>query len=145
LNRDGEADEHFVRAIKLAPNAAEGYFFYGRWLGQKYRRPEAIVYLQQAASANPDYMPARYLLMEMYAEQSDWVRLRGAAESVLLQFPSDATAARFLTRANSPDRESADFRVAEHRRGLRRITSIFHSLTIVSESSRNASPRLARR
>jgi len=112
LNRDGEADEHFVRAIKLAPNAAEGYFFYGRWLGQKYRRPEAIVYLQQAASANPDYMPARYLLMEMYAEQSDWVRLRGAAESVLLQFPSDATATRFLTRANSPDRESADFRVA---------------------------------
>jgi tetratricopeptide (TPR) repeat protein len=102
LNRDAAAERHFLRAIMLAPDQADNRYFYARWLDQKQRRPEAIAYLQQAMAANADYLPARYLLMNIYARQADWPNLRAVAESTLARFPSDTTAATFLARAASP-------------------------------------------
>jgi protein O-mannosyl-transferase len=101
LNQDAAAERHFLRAIELAPNSAESHYFYGRWLRQKNRPDAAIAAVERSIQANPDYMPARYLAMEIYAERGDSSRLRTASNSTLQRFPSDATAASFLSRANS--------------------------------------------
>lgn len=68
LNRDAAAQQHFQRAIALAPQSAEGHYFYARWLRQK-DRPAAIAELEHAVRLNPDYPPARDLLMEISSER----------------------------------------------------------------------------
>jgi tetratricopeptide (TPR) repeat protein len=101
LNQDAAAEEHFRKAAALAPDAADSHYFFARWLKQRNRRPEAVAELDRAIASNPDYMPAQYLIMETYAEQADWPKLRAAAENTLQRFPADETARNFLTRANS--------------------------------------------
>jgi tetratricopeptide (TPR) repeat protein len=102
LNQDAAAERHFQQAIALAPNSAESFYFYGRWLRQENRLNEAITALERAVQANADYMPARYLAMQVYAEVKDWDKLRSTAADTIQRFPSDTTAASFLARANSP-------------------------------------------
>jgi len=102
LKQDIAAEQHFQRAISLAPNLAESYFFYGRWLQERNRLPEAILQLERAVSLNGDFLSARYLLMQIHASQSDWTKLRAAADSTLQRFPADTSAAGFLAQANNP-------------------------------------------
>lgn len=102
LKQDAAAEQHFLKAISLAPNLAESYYFYGRWLRERNRLPEATAQLERAVSLNGDYLSARYLLMVVYASQSDWTKLRAAADSTLQRFPADASAATFLAQANNP-------------------------------------------
>jgi len=102
LNRDSAAEQHFIRAIALSPLSAEGHYFYGRWLGQKGRWPEAVAQGQQAGALNPDYLPPRYWLLEAYAQRGDWESVRNASDSILQRFPSDATAADYRAKAAAP-------------------------------------------
>ena len=101
LKQDPAAEQHFQRAIALAPVEAETHYYYAQWLRQKDREAEAIRYLDIAITANPDYLPARYLAMEILAKQGEQMQLRKAAESTLQRFPSDSTAAAYLSRAES--------------------------------------------
>jgi len=101
LNQDAAAEQHFLRAITLAPNAAESHYFYARWLKDRNRVPTAVEELQKTLEVNPDYMPARYLLLQAYSEFGDWPRVRAEAQSILQRFPSDTTAAAYLARANA--------------------------------------------
>jgi len=122
LNENSAAEGYFHRAIALKPNAAESYFFYGRWLKEGKRFPEAITQLEQAVAKNADYMPARYLLMQTYSELGDWVALRAAADNTLQRFPEDGTAAAFLASAESAKspRTAEDYlnlSLAHHRAG----------------------------
>jgi tetratricopeptide (TPR) repeat protein len=103
LNQDTAAERHFQQAIALAPNLAESHYFYGRWLRQKNRLIGAIAESELAVQVNADYLPARYLVMQIYSDQGDRSKLRAAAENMLQRFPSDSTAARFLAQANSPN------------------------------------------
>jgi protein O-mannosyl-transferase len=107
LNQDAAAEEHFRRAIALAPNSAECHYFYGRWLRQKGRVPSATAEIERAIEINPDHMPSRYLSMQIYAGGGDWAKLRAIAESTLAKFPSDTTAASFLARASSANTAAA--------------------------------------
>ena len=63
MARAAEAEKHFARAIQSAPAEASSHYFYGRWLGQQGRRPEAAAQLRMGTLDNPDYLPASYLLM----------------------------------------------------------------------------------
>ena len=99
MNDTAEAERHFRRALDLRPGSAESHFFYGRWLRQANRLPEAVARLEQAVALNPDYLSARYLLMQIYEEHGDAVRMWAAADSALQRFPGDATASAFLARA----------------------------------------------
>ena len=71
VNRNAEAEGHFLRAIQLAPGNAEALFFYSSWLRQHDREREAIPLLNSAIAANPDYLDTRYLLMSIYSDMHD--------------------------------------------------------------------------
>ncbi|HZL55484.1 MAG TPA: tetratricopeptide repeat protein, partial [Bryobacteraceae bacterium] len=108
-----KAEQHFTRAISLAPNEASPYFFYGRWVFGLRRTPQAISQLQIATRLNPDYLSAHYLLMQLLADSGDAAGLKTEAQSVLARFPGDAAAASWLDRAAilppaPPTAETAD-------------------------------------
>jgi tetratricopeptide (TPR) repeat protein len=107
LQQHAAAEQHFQKAIALAPNLAESYFFHGRWLRERNRLPEAVAQLERAVSLNSDYLSARYLLMQIHAGQSDWRSLRAAAGSTLQRFPADASALAFLAQADNPPAAAA--------------------------------------
>lgn len=96
-----EAERHFARAIQLAPQDASAHYFYARWLANTGRRPEASALLDEAIRDNPDYALARYLRMQIDADNGDAARLRKDAEDTLARFPGDATAASWLARTAS--------------------------------------------
>jgi tetratricopeptide (TPR) repeat protein len=104
LNEDAAADRHFARAIALAPAQSESHYFYARWLEKKARWPEAADHLGQVLETNPDYMNARYLMMEGSAKRGDWAAVQAMAEATLARFPSDQTAAGYRAQATSPAR-----------------------------------------
>jgi tetratricopeptide (TPR) repeat protein len=103
LRRDDAAESHFKRALTLAPAQAESHYYYARWLRQRSRIPEAIQHLDLAIAANPDYLPARHLGMEILSRQGERAQLRAAAQSALVRFPSDSAAAQYLSRAESAE------------------------------------------
>lgn len=94
-----EAEAHFQRARQLAPNEVLSRFFYARWLSKISRTQEAITELQAGIAANPDYLDARYLLMQVLAERGDAAGVASAAKDTLARFPSDVTATSWLARA----------------------------------------------
>jgi tetratricopeptide (TPR) repeat protein len=64
LGRLTEAEQHFRRAIELAPADSESYSYYSRWLESRGRGPEALAALTRAASLNPsDPEPRRRLAL----------------------------------------------------------------------------------
>lgn len=101
LGNASEAEPHFLRAIRLAPADASAQFYYARWLLTVNRRNEAVAHLLIAAADNPDYLAARYLLMDTYAAAGDADSLRREARSILSRFPSDSAAASWLARAST--------------------------------------------
>jgi tetratricopeptide (TPR) repeat protein len=101
LHDDAAAEQHFNRAIALAPDQADPHYFFARWLDGQSRWPEAAEQLRLAIAANPDYMAARYLRMESALKQGDRPTVIKEAEATLQRFPSDATAAGYRARALS--------------------------------------------
>jgi tetratricopeptide (TPR) repeat protein len=95
LRLDGEAEGHFRRAIALAPQDSQPYFYYGRWLREKARIPEAMSQLRQSTALNQADLDSRYLLMSIYAGQSNWFELGQVANDVLRLAPGDPEALRF--------------------------------------------------
>src|SRR3984885_5004326 len=71
LHNDAEAERHFARANQLAPNDAIPHYFYASWLNGKGRVGEAVQNLNAAIGANPGYLDAQHLLMEIYAQQGN--------------------------------------------------------------------------
>jgi tetratricopeptide (TPR) repeat protein len=101
LNRDREAENHFRRAIELAPGDARTHFYYGRWLWGERRADEALGELRMAAVLNPSYLDPGYMLMQVYAEQRAWTAVTEAANQVLSIAPGDAVASSYLHQAQS--------------------------------------------
>ncbi len=101
MGRAAEAERHFLRAIALAPADASAEFFYARWLRDTGRTAEAMAHLKSAVIENADYVDARYLLMQCYADIGDTASLRTEAADTLARFPSDKTAAMWLQRGQS--------------------------------------------
>lgn len=102
VHQDRAAETHYRRAIQLAPADVNSHYYYGLWLQQKGRLPEAILQLQEAVAANPDYLPARDSLMNAFVSQGAWARTAEEARRTLAHFPSDTRAAALLSRAASP-------------------------------------------
>jgi len=79
IGNDKDAVPHFRKALQLAPGLAEPHIFYARWLLEKNYLPEAQAQLLAALQTNKFSIPARDLLMEVYAKQGN----RQAAEKLL--------------------------------------------------------------
>jgi protein O-mannosyl-transferase len=95
LGQDAEAEQHFHRAIDLAPADAQVRFFYGRWLKEKRRDDQAVAELHKAILLSPDYLEARLLLLDSYAGQGAWSSLASLATETLKLAPDDPTARRY--------------------------------------------------
>ena len=101
LHRDAEAEEHFRRAMALAPQDSQSYSFFGRWLRERSRIPEAIAMLKRSAELNPDNLDPRYMLMPIYSQQYDWADLKQVTDEVLRVAPGDAEARRYSLMAQT--------------------------------------------
>jgi tetratricopeptide (TPR) repeat protein len=101
LRRDSEAEEHFRRAIALAPQDSQSYLFFGRWLQDRARLPEAIAMLNRSAQLNTADLDPRYALMPVYLQQSAWADLKRVTEEVLRVAPEDADARRYSLLAQT--------------------------------------------
>jgi tetratricopeptide (TPR) repeat protein len=99
LHNDAEAERNFLRAIELEPSDAGAKMYYARWLDTNRRVPEAITNLIAAIAQKPDYLDARHLLMQIYADLGDRDKLRTQATETLAIFPSDAVARDWLAKA----------------------------------------------
>ncbi len=104
-----EAEQHFQRAIALAPADASGHFYYGRWLDQAERTQAAIAQLKIAEQLNPVYVEPRSLLLRMYTESGDLADARTEAEGLLRIDPTNADAAAFI---KAPPVQDADYWVS---------------------------------
>ena len=71
LRRDAEAEEHFQRAISLAPAMADPYFFYARWLNSVGRSEEAAAQLEVALRINPLSFDSRDLLNQIRTDAAN--------------------------------------------------------------------------
>jgi protein O-mannosyl-transferase len=95
LGRDAEAEQHFQRALVLAPREAEPHYFFARWLKSKGRTAEAIPQLREAIGLSPTYLEARLLLLQAYADQGSWPPLASLASETLKLAPEDAAVQRY--------------------------------------------------
>lgn len=100
LGNDTEATAHFLRAMRLAPADALPYYYYGRWLHQKNRLPEATALLRASIAKNEEYFPARYELMRIYATTGNTPELRALAAATLRIAPGDPWSQYFLRHQN---------------------------------------------
>lgn len=107
LRKDAAAEAHFRRALSLAPNDAESYYYYGRWLKSKGRTAESIANLEAALEASPNDIDARDLLMQTYSEQRNWSELRRVANDTLRLAPNEAAARSFLATVQTREQEIA--------------------------------------
>jgi tetratricopeptide (TPR) repeat protein len=101
MGRHQEAEPHFRRAIELQPMEAQTYYFYARWLNGQGRTPEAVQNAKAAIDRNPAFFDARYLLMEIYAQQGQWAALRDLAQDTLRLAQGDIRARSYLDRSNN--------------------------------------------
>jgi protein O-mannosyl-transferase len=62
MNNEAIAEQHFLRAISLAPNDDQTHLYYGRWLFQTRRIPQSINQLESATQLNPSRLESRDLL-----------------------------------------------------------------------------------
>jgi tetratricopeptide (TPR) repeat protein len=102
LNNDEEAERHFARSLELAPQDAQALYFYASWLRDRGRLDEAIRSLEADIAANPAYLDARYLLMQIYYGIGDTASLERTARDLLAQFPTDSVAQSWLAGKPPP-------------------------------------------
>ncbi len=101
LNNDAAAEQHFNRAIQIAPLEATPRYFYAVWLQKKGRVPEAISHLTTLLQNNPSYIDGAHLLMTLYATEGDAPALRKVCIDTLSRFPADVEAKGWLERASA--------------------------------------------
>lgn len=105
MDRAAEAEQHFQRAIALAPADDQTHFFYGRWLYQSGRIFDALRELEIAVRLNPSRLPSCDLLAAAYAATGDAEKARSTAELALGIDPTDAAAKAILSQ---PTTKNAD-------------------------------------
>lgn len=92
------AEEHFRRALRLAPASAMAHFYYGRWLHENRRDREAAQWLSGAIEASPADLEARRLLIEVLETLGERDGACQAARALLGLAPGDAGALAAATR-----------------------------------------------
>jgi tetratricopeptide (TPR) repeat protein len=127
LHRDSEAEEHFRRAILLAPQDSQPYFYYGRWLQERSRIGEAILNLSKSAALNTADLDSRYLLMLVHSQQFKWSEVARVAGEILRMVPADPQALRYSALARDvPVRVTA----AERQAGLQPTPENYLTLSL---------------
>ncbi len=93
-----EAERHFRRALALNSSIATAHFYFGRWLHENGRDPEAAVELAEAVEINPADLGARELLLDLYERLGERERGCAAARATLSVVPGNVKAAEAASR-----------------------------------------------
>jgi len=96
------AEEHFLRAIALAPTADEPHAYYGRWLKNHGRTTDAIAQLRVAIALNPERLMQRDELISAYTISGDVEDAQQTARQTLAIAPDDPVAKQALTHPSLP-------------------------------------------
>jgi protein O-mannosyl-transferase len=100
------AEEHFRAAIRLNDDA-NGHYFYGRWLVQNGRGPDAVAHLARALVLAPGSAEVRSLMMQIDAARGADAELQAVARQSLAIDPGNGAASSYATG-------TAPFRVARN-------------------------------
>jgi tetratricopeptide (TPR) repeat protein len=101
LNKVDEADADFKKAIELAPNNYRPYQFYGRYLKSNSRTEEAILTLEKALSINPTSAEIFEMLLELYNNKKDWIKLADVSQQYLNILPDNELAKNYLNASKT--------------------------------------------
>jgi len=107
LNRDAEAEQHFRKALALAPGMPDPPLYYARWLESKHRLPEAQEQAEAAIQANPRAFFARYLLLKIYSAQRNRAAFDNLMQDSLRLAYNDDTARRYLEERATAEKKAA--------------------------------------
>lgn len=106
LQRSAQAEQHFQRAIALAPSDDQVRYYYGRWLFQTGKLADALAQLRMAVFLNPSRLDARDLLAQAFEAMGDDPDARSTAAATLQFAPTDVAAKMILMR---PAVQNADY------------------------------------
>ena len=113
LDRNQEAEQHFVKALDLAPSLPEPHIFYGRWLMQRNRLSEAQGQLEAAIKINRMSIQARELLGQVYTREGNTAAANQLLEeTVTLAFDAE-TARRYMAELAQRVKHARDARYPE--------------------------------
>ncbi len=90
------AEQHFLRAITLAPRDDTTHAFFGRWLLAQGRLAEGMAQLQAAVALNTQRAMQRDLLLDAYQQTGAAVAAKRLAQQTLVLFPDDSSAIAVL-------------------------------------------------
>lgn len=121
MGRSAEAERHFLRAIALMPGDDQGYAFYGRWLLEQGRFPEALAQERTAVAMNPARATQRDVLLQALQSAGDAAGLRQEATETLAAIPGEALAEAMLRQQDGRAAVSAsdlvNVSLAQYREG----------------------------
>ena len=127
VGRDQDAIKHFEQAIQLKPDIAAPYLYYATWLKSKNRIDEAQQQFETVLRLNKLILPARHMLMEIYAGRGDRESLdRMVAETLQIdgndeiakRFQSDPAAAVAQAQAPPPIEQASPEAMLHESAGL---------------------------
>lgn len=95
-DRPAEAEQYFKSAIYYGPNYPECYYYYARFLRNQRRINESVQMLQKTLELASAHLYARYMLMDIYSERSEFQKLAEIAGQTLEIVPADKKAALYL-------------------------------------------------
>ncbi len=109
LGDQPEAERHFKRALELHEDA-DGHYFYGRWLIDRGRGPEAVTQLRRALEIVPAGPSQRNLLMQLLYDLGDTSESQRMARQSLAIVPGDGYAMAYAAGrpAQGPREETYD-------------------------------------
>lgn len=95
MGMNAKAEESFQNALKYGGEGHLPHYYYGKYLYDQRRFMEAKDHLEQALKKNPYHQESRHLLMNLYSELSDTVRLNTLINETLAQLPEDEVALQY--------------------------------------------------
>ena len=95
-----EAEENFKKALQCRSNFG-AYYYYAQWLISQKRSSEAIPLLEKEVEISPNLIGARYLLMELYADRPEWMKLEQLSQETLQIVPNDKTTLFYLNASKN--------------------------------------------
>lgn len=91
LSRQAEAEGHFRKAIAYAPSYSPAYSYFARWLAAQERLGEGLEMADKAVKLDPYDVIGRRAMLEVLAQQHNWLDLKRVATEALVLYPDDDT------------------------------------------------------
>jgi protein O-mannosyl-transferase len=89
LSQPADAEAHYRRALADAPSYSPAYSWFARWLTGQGRLAEGLDMANKAMALDPYDLVGRRTVLEVLAQQHDWLGLKRVATEALVLYPDD--------------------------------------------------------